>query len=361
MKKQASPTLIGAFVVGGLALIAVAIVAVAGNDLFTRKERAVMHFSGSIYGLQVGAPVMFRGVRVGSVTSIRVLYDKHTDTFSIPVLADLEGNAVRGLDGKRARSEGAALGPLVQRGLRAQLSMQSLLTGLLYVDLDLHPERPATFRDRSRTEDAIEIPTSDTAIQNLKQQLDGMDFRRLVEDISAIAASGRALVGGPHLRKALEDLEQITGNLKHLSGRLDQQIDPLASDARRTLADATRAFDKLGGAADGVQSTARHLQDTSDSIKRLLAPDAPLVQQLQRSAEELARTASALRQTTAADSPLLRNTDRALQDVSRASRALRDLAEALEQNPEALLRGRPAAAPANAAPAAPNTPNTPSR
>lgn len=340
MKKRPSPTLIGAFVVGGLALVAAAIITVAGNELFTRKEHVVMHFSGSIYGLQVGAPVVFRGVRVGSVSSIRVLYDKASDSFSIPVLAELERNAVLGLDGKPGEGDPAlALPTLVQRGLRAQLSMQSLLTGLLYVDLDLRPGRPAALRGSYNG--AMEIPTADTAIQNLKQQLDGMDFRRLFDDVATIAASARSLVGGPQLKTALDDLAQITGHLKRVSARLDQRVDPLTDEAERTLAGARTAFDRLGGAADGVRTTAQRLETASDRLAALLAPDSPLMRQLQLSAEEVAQTAGAVRQATASDAPLMLNTERALQDVSRASRALRELAELLEQHPEALLRGRP--------------------
>ena len=104
MARKASPTLIGAFVVTGLALLAAAIVFVAGNDLFKRRERAVMYFRGSIYGLQVGAPVVFRGVRVGSVTSLEVVYDRVNDRFVIPVVAELERDAVRGMDGPRGRT-----------------------------------------------------------------------------------------------------------------------------------------------------------------------------------------------------------------------------------------------------------------
>ena len=118
MTRKVSPTLIGAFVVAGLALLAAAIVFVAGNDLFKRKERAVMYFRGSIYGLQVGAPVVFRGVRVGSVASIEVVHDRASDRFVIPVIAELERDAVHGMDESSGNTP--ALAALVQRGLRAQ-------------------------------------------------------------------------------------------------------------------------------------------------------------------------------------------------------------------------------------------------
>ncbi|MDP1686236.1 MlaD family protein [Hydrogenophaga sp.] len=334
MKRQLSPTLIGTFVVVGLSLIAATVIALAGNSLFTRKEKAVMFFSGSVYGLQVGAPVVFRGVRVGSVESIAVFYDREADDFSIPVVVALDSDAVSGLDGRRtATDDNVVLGlpALVGRGLSAQLSMQSLLTGLLYVDLDLRPERPGKLRGTRR--DAIEIPTTATAIQALKNQLEGMDFRKIAEDLSAIAASARTLVSGPELKQALADLAAITATVNRVATKLDQRIDPLTNELQRSLVATRTAMEGLGQAAGSVNKT-------SNQVGELLAPNAPLVQNLQRAADEVGRSAASLREATADDSSLRLGADRALDDLSRAARALRDLAETLEQQPDAVLRGR---------------------
>ncbi|MDP3252633.1 MAG: MlaD family protein [Hydrogenophaga sp.] len=337
MKRKASATLIGTFVVAGIALIAIAIIALAGNNLFTRKERTVMYFSGSVYGLQVGAPVVFRGVRVGSVESIEIFYDRKNDSYAIPVVAVLDSNAVSGLDGKRGSEP--ALPALVERGLSAQLSMQSLLTGLLYVDLDLRPKLEGKLRGSNRRAE-IEIPTTATAIQNLREQFDGMDFRRIAEDISAIASSARAVVGGPQLKQAMDDLAAITSTFKRISERLDKRIDPLANELQRSLESTRKAMDGMGQAAKSVNTTAEGLGKTSNQVSELLAPNAPLVTNLQRAADEVARTATALREATSGDSRLMTGADQALGDLSRAARALRDLAEALEQQPDSLLRGR---------------------
>lgn len=339
MSKKASPLLIGSFVVGGLALVALALIVVAGGELFQRKERAVMYFKNSIYGLEVGAPVVFRGVRVGNVESIGVFYDKDSDDYLIPVRAELEGDAIRGLDGKRAGAA-AALPELVKRGLRAQLSMQSLLTGQLYVDLDLRPDQERA--TRGKPNGVIEIPTTATAIQNLKNQLDGIDFRRLVDDVSAIAGSARAVLAGPELKQAMDDLAQITSNVRKLTGKVEQRFDPLAEKATGALGSTERAMGKLGAAADGVNDTARSLNTSAQQLNTLLAPDSPLVRDVRSAADQLAQTAASLRRGTAEDSQLMRNTERALQDVSRASRALKELAEMLERHPESLVRGRPA-------------------
>jgi paraquat-inducible protein B len=353
MARRASPTLIGAFVVAGLALLAAAIVFVAGNDLFKRKERAVMYFRGSIYGLQVGAPVVFRGVRVGSVASIEVVYDRANDRFVIPVVAELERESVRGIDGPRgsaAMSSGApALATLVQRGLRAQLQMQSLLTGLFYVDLDLPVQRtPAQTPARDTQENAIvvsnaiEIPTTDTAVQALKSQLEGLDFRRLVDDVSAIAGSARSLVSGPELRSALEDLQAITATVKRLTARLEQRIDPLATTANNALARTDRAAQRVGDAADAVGDAAKSLSRTSDSLGKTVAPDSLLMGKLQSAATEVATAAAALRGAAGSDDGVVRQTTRAMQDLSRAARSLRELADSLERQPQSLLRGRSA-------------------
>jgi len=339
MKRKASPTLIGAFVVGGITLLAVAIIAVAGSKLFTRKERTVMHFSGSVYGLLVGAPVVFRGVRVGSVVAIDVSYNRKDDNFSIPVVAELDGDAVSGLDGGPAKVDVAlALPALVQRGLSAQLSMQSLLTGLLYVDLDLRPNAKRSVRGTYGN--LVEIPTTSTAIQALKDQLEGMDFRKVAEDVAAIATSARAVVAGPELKQALGDLAGVMANVKGMSARLDRRVDPLADGLQRSLVSLESALQQLGQAAQGVSGTAERLGTASDRASALLAPDSALVQNLHDASGEVAQAAAALRQATAGDSTLLRGSERALADLSRAARALRDLAEALQQQPEAVLRGR---------------------
>jgi paraquat-inducible protein B len=348
-RRRTSPTLIGAFVVGGLALLIATIIVAGGGRFFTRKEYAVMHFSGSIYGLQVGAPVVFRGVRLGSVTSIGLVYDKAADRFSIPVLAELEPHIIRGMGDRRSDEEaerGETLQALVKRGLRAHLSLQSLLTGQLYVDLDLRPEKPGQLRGGTYRS-AIEIPTTPTAIQALRGQLEGLDLRKLLDDVSAIAGSARSVLAGPQLKQALDNVVLITEQVQQLSERLNRRIDPLADAATATLGDSRRAIervtgvlDKAGGAADKVSGAADRVGRAAERAGTMLAPEAPLVRDVQRAAAELAATAAALRQHTADDSGLVQNADRTLQDLSRAARAVRELADMLERHPEALLRGR---------------------
>ena len=341
MSKKASPLLIGAFVVGGLALLVLALVVVAGGEFFERKERAVMYFSNSIYGLEVGAPVMFRGVRVGSVKRIGIFYDRKADEFAIPVTAELDPDAIRGLDG--VRPSDAALPTLLQRGLSAQLSMQSLLTGQLYVDLDLRPNQVRMLH--GTLSGLTEIPTTTTAIQNLRNQLEGVDFRRMMDDLSALVRSTGQVLSGPQLKQSIEDIAELTASLRRVVAVAEKGLDPLVGDVRVTMASTRKAMDKLGTAADDVSETAGSLDGTSKDLKALIAPDSPLIRDVRVAAEQLSQTAANLRRATEEDGSLLRNTERALEDVSKAARAARDLAELLERHPNALLRGRALAEP----------------
>lgn len=340
-RRRASPVLIGAFVVGGLALVIAAVIAAAGGSLFARTERAVLHFSGSIYGLQVGAPVVFRGVRVGSVTSIGLVYDGTLDEFSIPVVIEIERDAVQApaaAPGEAARAAAVSLPALVERGLQGQLQMQSLLTGQLYVDLDLRRGRPAPAAAQRTA--MTEIPTAPTAIQNLKRQLDDLDVRALVDDVAAIASAARQVVTGPQLQQALSDTAQIAASVRRLADRLDRSAEPLVASARQTLADTSRAAERLGRAADAASDTAARWSTTADRAGALVAPDSELVASVQAGAEDLARTAAALRRYTSDEQTLLPNLDQALVDLARAARAVRELAELLDTQPDALLRGR---------------------
>lgn len=333
--RASRPVLIGAFVLGAIVLIVAAVLATADGRLFARKDAVVMHFRGSIFGLQVGAPVVFRGVRLGSVTSIGLRYDAGQDRFSIPVVAELDPELIDQVGAGGERRDGLRLETLVERGLRAQLQMQSLLTGQLYVDLDFRADKEAS-RLGVRS-GMIEIPTVTTAIQDIKNQVDGMDLRRMVDDLSSIAASVRRTVDSPRIDATLAQVEQAATRLNRLAAQFDQRGGPLLDEAGRTLKDTRRSMADMSAAAARVGAAA-------SSADALLRPDAPLMRSLGRGADELARTAAALRETAEAagpDSALQQSLEQTLDDLSRAARSLRALSDTLERQPRSLLTGRP--------------------
>ncbi|HEV6966671.1 MlaD family protein [Roseateles sp.] len=332
-RRRANPLVIGAFVAASLALLAAALIALPGNHWFKRPQRAVMFFSGSVYGLQKGAPVVFRGVHVGDVTEIRVYYDSKTDGYAIPVIAELDDDAIRDLEGERTHGDiGHALPTLIARGLTAQLGTQSLVTGQLYVDLDLRPKQRGALRGGYQG-DATEIPTTATVFQALKSQLDGIDLRRILDDLSQISSAAHAFVTGPELKQGLKDFAEMAAHARRLAAQLDQRAAPLSNGAQRALASVDRAGNRVSDAAN-------RLGRGADRASELLDPNGTVVRDLRRALDELGRASASLRETADSDGPLLQQTERTMRDLSSAARALRQLADSLEAQPESLLRGR---------------------
>ena len=135
--KSGTQAMIGAFVFGGTVLVLGTIVLFGNFHFFTPTLRAVIVFQDSISGLTIGAPVTFRGVRVGAVDGITVQFDAKSGTAYIPVTVQLEPTRVTITTDKG--NDTVDLPKLIARGLRAELNMQSFVTGQSEIDLDFDP------------------------------------------------------------------------------------------------------------------------------------------------------------------------------------------------------------------------------
>ena len=130
MSKKANKTLIGVFVVAAIAMLVAAVLVFGSGKFFREKDEFIAFFEGSVKGLRVGAPVMFRGVSIGEVTDITLVY--HTDdlSFEIPVRITLYPEKMIGMGIElTGEAEDRAWFQLLEQGLRAELQMQSLVTG----------------------------------------------------------------------------------------------------------------------------------------------------------------------------------------------------------------------------------------
>ena len=156
--RQPHTVAIGAFVIGAILIALTTLVFLLGSG-FGKREKVVMVFDGSVKGLNVGAPMALRGVQVGQVTNIELILDSDNASVIMQVEADLNA--------KNIRREGSATAnlteELIARGLRAQLNSQSLLTGLLYIELDFHPDSPLNLADIDSP--YIQLPTVPTNLQ----------------------------------------------------------------------------------------------------------------------------------------------------------------------------------------------------
>ena len=145
--RRFSPTAIGIFVFGGLLISVAAIAYVASGRLFSNRTKYVCYFTGSVNGLKVGAAVKFKGVELGHVVAIRLslaqagveplpAWKINPNNVALPVVIELEERQLLRKGGLVDFGTRDKLREAIREGLRAQLSLESFLTGLLYVDLD---------------------------------------------------------------------------------------------------------------------------------------------------------------------------------------------------------------------------------
>jgi paraquat-inducible protein B len=316
MSKKANPTMVGMFVIGAVALVVAAVLIVAGDTLLQDRRQFVAVFEGSVKGLRVGANVVFRGVRVGYVTDINVVIDEEKDYFFVPVVFETIPTSVQVLSDGELRHIGSdddriGYEELIDRGLRAQLETESLLTGLLLIELELDPSRPAVYR--AMDYNLPEIPTVPSQIQSLIRKVqtfaveigDKVDIGEVLQDL------GSAIDGLDRFLNA-DDTQALTGTAR-------TALQDFSNTMRSARSLVENADGKLGPVMDNLGPAIEALKATLDKAKETLAIVESQLQDDSEIATELANT---------------------LRELERAGRSVRVLADYLEQHPEALLKGK---------------------
>jgi paraquat-inducible protein B len=316
MGKKASPTLIGAFVLGAVALAVLGVVVFGSGQFFKHMEHYVMYFPGSVNGLSTGAPVKFKGVDIGRVSDIKLILERDPgseEKLTIPVYVETDPSKII-FEGRRLQMHDPEnLKRLIEEGLRAQLQSQSLVTGLLFVQIDFFPETPVNYVV-PQPSDPMEIPTvpsaleqASTAAREIIDELRSIKFGPMVDQASQALTSINTLVSSPALHQTVDelpgtvkDLRTTVASMQHLADELRGAVEPLTKRVDVTLSGADRALGTV--------------RETADTARVLIAPGSPLDHDLRST----------------------------LRDISDAARAMAQLADYLERNPTALLYGKQA-------------------
>ena len=314
------PTVVGAFVLGGLALVVGGIVFFGGTQIFSRTTRAVVFFEGSVAGLDVGAPVTFRGARIGSVQAVRIEVSPDGQVLIPVYLEFLPGRVSSRIGGGRPRAPDVE--KIVAACLRAQLQMQSLITGQLRVNLDFHPDTPGHVIPGD-TGGIPQIPTLRSDLERLQQALGELP------DVMDSA------------RHALDSVDR-------LATHLDNEIGPLAAEAKRSLESFSRAMDGFEQAVARLQADASHtlagIDDLTGDARRQVNDRGAELSKLLITAQEAARQADALiaslNQLMSERSRFRGDLEATVRDLAATASSLRSFSKQLEQNPSLLLRGR---------------------
>ena len=346
---RANPTLVGSFVLGGVALAVAAAIALGAQGLSSHTQPFVVQLEGTANGLRVGAPVKFKGVQVGSVDRIAIRVMAEKNDLPIAVFCSVDDDRILAASVGNVRKERPTVRELVCAGLRARLETESLVTGVCYIATSFAPDDPGT--THGDVGDIPEVPSLssqtevfESAVERILAQLQDVDLAGLVEEGKRAVKSIGDIGSSPEARSAIGNLDQTLTRLRAIADDLDRSVphlvdklgatsesaDALAknldagvAEARETITSARRLIDhldeavgpfttSLSTAATDVGGAARSFTDTLGGLDQSTSPNAPLIVQLQASLAELAG----------------------------AARAARSLLEQLDREPSQLLRGR---------------------
>ncbi|TXS92119.1 MCE family protein [Parahaliea maris] len=317
MSENSHSVAIGAFILGAILIVVTTIVFIVGSGIGSGREKVVMVFDGSVKGLSVGAPVALRGVQIGQVTDINLILDGENDELIMLVEAELGSDNVQ----QRGSVPDDFSEMLIERGMRAQLNTQSLLTGLLYIQLDFHPGTPVELPDIDSP--YLQIPTIPTNLEKLSRQIDDIDFAQVANDLQSIAAGLKTVITN----------EQFQGLPAEVRTTL-QSFTALSNEVRATLA-------RLEPGVNSMLASANQALDTvNEGLPRVGVVVDEQLKVLEQSLESFERTMDSVNNLVAQDSPTTYELNRALSELAEAGRALQLLAKTLEEQPEALLRGK---------------------
>ncbi|HNP59481.1 MAG TPA: MlaD family protein [Nitrospirales bacterium] len=270
------------------------------DEKYVLTRPFMINFDGSVRGLSVGAPVEFRGIKIGIVSDIAVNLDPNTLDIKIPVLIEIQPERITTtqvlqsqiMQAQVSDDRYAVMKHMVKRGLRAQLETGSLLTGQLFVGLDFHKDLPQ--KELNLTGKYPEIPAIPATMDELRRTVTDVmaEIRRLpldkiAKEILETVEGGNRLVNSPETQNAIHNLNAALGNVEKLTGGLDQQVDGLMMNLDKTLGTVQKGL-------------------------RIVDPD----------------------------SPAAVNINNTLKELSAAARSIRVLADYLEQHPEALVKGK---------------------
>ena len=245
MSKPANTRLIGLFVMGAIALVVGLTLMFGGHSLFSNQKRYVAYFEGSVNGLNIGAAVKLKGVSIGRVTDIMVQYDMDLNRVFTPVITEIDLEKVmETFDSQPKRHQHPTLQELIDRGLRARLSVQSLVTNQLYVDINFLPDSTEHLvGDRSLG--LPELPTIASSKDEIEKTLQQVAAE--VRQIPIKETADAALLAKPETDATIENLNRTLLNLHQIIKHLDQKVDGLTAD--------------LGGAARQGQTLIKHLDE----------------------------------------------------------------------------------------------------
>jgi paraquat-inducible protein B len=277
VSKKVSTTSIGLFMVIGAALFVCGLLLFSSSKLFTRTREVIVYFDTSLNGLNEGAPVKYRGVTIGSVKRVMVSFNQATNDYAMPVILEVQEQLLKERLGEPMDIfNEEALKARVNGGLRASLQTESLVTGVLYVEIRLNPEAPPpVFHQAQKL--YPELPSEPTQIQQLFNNLARLDIKSIETNLNRLLAKLEGIAGSLNMAEINRGVTNLLGSLDRLANtpdltndlasirvtldeyrllakNLNSRVDPVANGLTNSLASADQALAQVQGAANNLRT-----------------------------------------------------------------------------------------------------------
>lgn len=316
MTESRKPFFIGVFLLGGVALLAAGLLLLSRDSLLTRPAEYVVYFTGALDGLDVGADVTYRGVKVGNVRQIDLSYDRTLNDVVMPVTIRITAESARSKGDERGFDR--FVERLIERGLRAQLQTPSLLTGKAIVALDFFPDQQGYIRD-PHIIDLPAIPTVpsriDQAADVLRELVSGLKEIPMKETLDAANKTLLAferLASAPETEAGMQSLSVTLNNFEQISQQLQQRLPGMLDNVESGSTELKEALVDVRHAAQSARDALQEMEGMVSDGRRSIGPQSELQYELLQS----------------------------LQNLGQASKALQRTAESIEQQPQSIIFGK---------------------
>jgi paraquat-inducible protein B len=322
MAKQANRKIIGAFVLVAVGIMAASVVIFGSGDWFKDSLQYVLHFQESVKGLNVGSPVLYRGFPVGEVKRVIIQADTKDLKDDVLVFVEIYPETVVFATGDiKIEQWKERMSDLIERGLRAQMVPQSLITGKLIIELNMHADAPAIQEriDQNYLDilsDYEEIPTIPSTLSKLEAALGNLDLKELSKKLISVLTNADRILSNRNIDASINEFKATLVDAHKLVNNVDEEVKPLSGKAQSTL--------------DDVGKLARHVDGKVDPLSQSVTETLKSVDTAFKSIDELVGKRS----------PMRADIEDTLKEIQRAARSVRILADYLEQHPEALLKGK---------------------
>ncbi len=224
MGEQTKLTMIGAFVLGAVVLFVVSILVFGTGKIFSEKEKFVLYFDAPVSGLTQGAPVNFRGVQIGRVINVFVRVDYQDTTVSTPVYIEIEPGRIDSAHKPEHLVEKDFIDVLVGLGLRANLKMESIITGQLAVEFDFHPDTPVVLHGEGQDK-YPEIPTIASGFEKLTQSLETLPIEEMIQTAIDMMGSIERLTSSAELQESVVAFRNTMQRMEVFLVKMDGIVD----------------------------------------------------------------------------------------------------------------------------------------